>query len=251
MIVRSTAVDEIPAIEHDEAMDLAAAECNRLLEVADRLEETEWLRPTDCPDWNVKEMLAHLLGMFELQADGEERMRQFKIATAAVEQKGGLRIDAMTELQVREHAALSPSELGQALHETVPRAVAGRGGTTAEQRGSPFPSGLPGEDMWTFGYLFDIILTRDSWIHRVDICRAIDHDVELSEDHDGRIVADVVADWARRHAQPFGLTLTGPAGGRFSAGIGGPDLELDAVAFCRILSGRGPGSGLLATRVPF
>lgn len=251
MIVRSTAVDEIPAIEHDEAMGLAAVECDRLLAVADGLRERDWLRPTDCPAWNVKEMLAHLLGMFELQSDGDERMRQFKIATAAIEHAGGLRIDAMTALQVREHAAMSTDELRRTLHDTVPRALAGRARTTVEQRASPFPSGLPGEGMWAFGYLFDIILTRDPWIHRVDICRAVERDVDLTEDHDGRIVADVVADWARRHGEPFSLTLTGPAGGRFSAGTGGADLELDAVAFCRILSGRAPGSGLLATRVPF
>jgi len=54
-----------------------------------------------------------------------------------------------------------------------------------------------------------------------------------------------------RHGQPFTLTLSGAAGDRFTSGIGGPELELDAVEFCRILSGRAPGSGLLSTRVPF
>ena len=251
MIVRSTAAEAIPAIRHDEAMRLAAVECERLLAVADRLQEEEWLRQTDCPDWNVKEILAHVLGMLELQSDGDERMRQFKIATVAAEQTGSLRIDAMTALQVREHAALSSQDLRRALHDTVPRALTGRTGTTADQRAALYSSGLPGEDAWTFGYLFDVILTRDPWIHRVDICRAIEREMELSADHDGRIVADVVAEWARRHGQPFTLILDGPAGGRFSVGIGGPDLELDAVAFCRILSGRAPGSGLLATSVPF
>ena len=67
----------------------------------------------------------------------------------------------------------------------------------------------------------------------------------LSSDHDGRIVADVVADWARRLGQPFTLTLPGPAGGLFTAGAGGAELELDAVAFCRVLSGREYGAGLL------
>ena len=232
-------------------MELAAAECDRLLAVVDDLEPKEWLRPTDCPAWNVKDILAHLLGMFELQADRDEQMRQFKIATAVVDQKGGLRIDAMTALQVREHAAMSADELRRSLHDTIPRALRGRAGTTVEQRASPFPSGLPGEGMWTVGYLQDIILTRDPWIHRVDISRAVERDVELTEDHDGRIVGDVVADWARRHRQPFALTLTGPAGGQFSAGSGGPDIKLDAVAFCRTLAGRASGSELLATSVPF
>ena len=196
-------------------------------------------------------MLGHILGMLELQADGSERMRQVKIAAGVAEQTGILRINAMTALQVREHATLSSDALGAALHDAAPRALAARIATTAEQRDAPYPSGLPGEDAWTFGYLFDVILTRDPWIHRVDICRAIGHDMELSADHDGRIVAGVVTDWARRHGQPFTLTLDGPAGDRFSTGTGGADLHLDAVDFCRILSGRAPGAGLLTTSVPF
>jgi hypothetical protein len=75
--------------------------------------------------------------------------------------------------------------------------------------------------------------------------------MQLTPEHDGRLVADVVADWARRHGQPFTLRLDGPAGGSFTAGPGGPEIRLDAVQFCRILSGRDAADGLLATRVPF
>jgi uncharacterized protein (TIGR03083 family) len=251
MIARTTAVELIPAIGHDEAMQLATVECERLLAVADDLRDEQWLVQTECPDWNVKQMLGHVLGMLEAQSDGDERMRQFKIATGIAEQTGGRRLDAMTALQVREHASLSSDALRRALHDAVPRGLAGRTATTPEQRAAAYSSGLPGEDAWTFGYLFDIVLTRDPWIHRVDICRAIERDMELTSEHDGRIVADVVADWARRHRQPFTLTLSGPAGDRFTSGTGGPDLGLDAVEFCRILSGRAAGSGLLATSVPF
>jgi uncharacterized protein (TIGR03083 family) len=251
MIPRTTGAELIPAIEHDEAMRLAAMECERLLAVADDLRAEEWLLPTDCPDWNVREMLGHILGMLELQADAGERTRQFKIATSEAARTGALRLDAITALQVREHAPLSSEAVLRALHDTVPRALAGRRATTPEQRAGTYSSALPGEDAWSFGYLFDIILTRDPWIHRVDICRAVNRDMDLSTDHDGRIVADVVADWARRHGQAFTITLSGPAGDRFSAGTAGPDLKFDAVEFCRVLSGRSAGSGLLATRVPF
>jgi hypothetical protein len=61
----------------------------------------------------------------------------------------------------------------------------------------------------------------------------------------------VVAEWARRHGQPVMLHLTGLAGGRFASGDGGQELTLDAVEFCRILSGRAEGSGLLAQEAPF
>jgi hypothetical protein len=105
-------------------------------------------------------------------------------------------------------------------------------------------------ETWRMGYLLDTILTRDPWMHRVDIARATGRDLVLTSEHDGRIVADVVAEWARRHGQPFTLTLTGAAGGGF-ARDGGDHITMDAVEFCRILAGRAPGSGLLDQEVPF
>ena len=86
---------------------------------------------------------------------------------------------------------------------------------------------------------------------RYSVRRAIGREMVLSSEHDGRIIADVVTDWARRHGQPFTLTLSGPAGAVYTAGENGPDIDLDAVEFCRILSGRANGSGLLAVRVVF
>jgi hypothetical protein len=47
------------------------------------------------------------------------------------------------------------------------------------------------------------------------------------------------------------LRLTGPAGGTWARGEGGPVIETDAVEFCRVLSGRGHADGLLAVQVPF
>jgi hypothetical protein len=81
--------------------------------------------------------------------------------------------------------------------------------------------------------------------------------LELTADHDGVLVDDVVREWAGRHQRPCGLHLTGPAGGSWEFGTGGPRLELDAIDFCRILSGRpaetpvDDPAGLLTTEVPF
>jgi hypothetical protein len=47
------------------------------------------------------------------------------------------------------------------------------------------------------------------------------------------------------------LTLLGPGGGHYATGSGGEIIELDVVEFCRAVSGRLPGDGLLATRVLF
>lgn len=88
-------------------------------------------------------------------------------------------------------------------------------------------------------------------MHRVDTARATGRDLVLTPEHDGRIVGDVVAEWARRHGQPFTLELTGPAGGSFStgddAGDGGDTTVMDAVEFCWVLAGRGEATGLLRT----
>ena len=87
--------------------------------------------------------------------------------------------------------------------------------------------------------------------YRVDIARAHWSRVELTPEHDGRLIADVVAEWARRHDKPFSLTLTGPAGKEYISGESGEHITIDAVEFCRILSGRATGTGLLDQKVPF
>ena len=107
------------------------------------------------------------------------------------------------------------------------------------------------EEAWTIGYLIDIILTRDPWMHRADIARATGAAHVLTAGHDGVLVADVAAEWAARHGQPCTLHLTGPAGGTWSRCGGGPLIETDTVEFCRVLSGRGHADGLLAVQVPF
>jgi uncharacterized protein (TIGR03083 family) len=251
MTTTATPASAIPEIGHDEAMALAAVEYERVLTLVDDLTDADWPRPTDCTGWDVRATLGHMVGMFELQADTDERVRQVKAAAGLAAQSGGLRLDEMTALQVREHADLTTEELITALHDAAPRGLAARRATTAEQRAVPYVTGLPGEAPWTFGFLFDIIHTRDPWMHRIDISRATDRKLDLSADHDRRIVADVVSDWGRRHGQPFTLILAGPAGGTYQSGQTGPLIEIDAIEFCRILSGRAPATGLLTSAVPF
>lgn len=155
--------------------------------------------------------------------------------------------------QVRERAAMTPAAITSRLAAVAPRAVRARRRMPAPVRWAvrmktdpPFSA-----ERWRFGYLVDTIFTRDTWMHRLDISRATGRPMELTAGHDGRLVADVVAEWARRHGKPFTLTLTGPAGGHWRAGDNGEHLQLDALDFCWILAARQPGTGLLATQVPF
>src|SRR5262249_15477433 len=105
-------------------------------------------------------------------------------------------------------------------------------------------------EAWSLGYAVDVVLTRDTWMHGIDTSSATGRAARLTPEHDGVLVADVVAEWAQRHAQPCRLHLAGPAGGAWAVGSGGPTLELDAVEFCRILSGPARATGLLPTPGP-
>jgi uncharacterized protein (TIGR03083 family) len=230
-------------------MRLAATEYRRYLDQLRSLDAAGWARPTDCPAWDVRAMAGHCLGMAELAASLRAMVHQ----NVAAARRGGELIDALTDLQVQERAGLSTAELTARYADVAPRAVRGRSRRSAvlgrvRMPGKETVNGVP--ESWTFGYLFATILTRDTWMHRVDTARATGRDLVLTPEHDGVIVADVVAEWADRHRQPYALTLTGPAGGRWSSGDG-PELELDAIEFCRVLSGRGHGGGLLGVEVPF
>ena len=232
------------------AMRLAATEYERYVLHLGDLSTEDWTRPTDCPDWDVRAMAAHVLGMAAMAASVREGARQRKAARA----RGGVMIDALTDLQVRERAGLEPAEIIARLAATGPKAARGRRRTPWFVRrarlGDPEP--MPGSaEQWTIGFVVDTILTRDPWMHRVDSTRATGAPMVLTADHDGVLVADVVAEWLARHGKPVTLRLTGPAGGEWAQGTGGERIDLDAVEFCRILSGRAPAAGLLAVPVPF
>lgn len=241
-----------PRLDRDAAMRLAETEYGRFLDLMRDLEPEDWGRPTDCPGWDVRAMAGHTVGMAQMASGVRETTRQMTKAL----RRGGVPLDALTGLQVEEHASLSAEEVVARLAAAAPKAARARARTPGFIRRRAMPDEQPVDagsqlESWTLGYLLDVILTRDPWMHRVDICRAVEQEPQLTADHDGVLVADVAAEWAERHGQPCTLTLTGPAGGTWSWGEGGPALELDAVEFCRILAGRAEGHGLLATRVAF
>lgn len=245
----TTRVQDIPPLSRAEAMDLAAAEYDRFLDLLRSLRPDEWRRPTECAAWDVRAMASHLLAEAESHFSLREMAHQLRAYRKA---KSGPMIDAMTALQVRDRADLTPDEIVARFERAVPRSVRARRRMPGLVRRMSMKVDPPFEkERWRLSYLMDVIYTRDTWMHRGDISRGTGRDITLTPDHDGRIVADLVAEWGRRHGHPFTLTLTGPAGGTYVAGEGGEHIQLDAVEFSRILSGRAKGTGLLGTQVPF
>ncbi|BCJ47750.1 hypothetical protein GCM10010168_21090 [Actinoplanes ianthinogenes] len=250
---RSTAAPQRPRIDRSRAQRLATDEYARCADLLARLEPRHWSAPTANTGWDVRDTAGHMLGMVQMMSSRPQLIKQMATSTRQARRaKAPVSIDFLTALQVRQNAGLTTEELVARWRALSPKAVRGRSRMPGFLLGRAMPEAqLVGGQLerWTFGYLMDVILTRDPFMHRLDICAATGLDPQPTAGHDGVIVNDVVQEWARRHGRPFTLELTGPAGGAW--GSGAERITLDALEFCRIVSGRGEAGGLLATAVPF
>ncbi|WP_203337773.1 maleylpyruvate isomerase family mycothiol-dependent enzyme [Nocardioides limicola] len=253
-----TTISEITRIErHSDAGELAEHAYTSILTLLDDLDASDWNARTECPAWTVADMVGHMIGAAKGHASVPRSIRDQAWAARHKKEYGGSSLDAMNARQVAEHADLTPTERVAQLREIAPAAVRGRMRTPSLMRrmkitmptAGSVVTGMPDHIM--LGHLMDAILTRDVWLHRIDIARATGRELDWDPEADGRIVADVVAEWGTRHGQPFSLELTGPAGGHFRQGEGGEPITMDAIEFCRVLSGRAHGDGLLATKIFF
>ena len=253
--VAATHVDAVTPLGTAERVALAAEERRRWLVLLGDLDEAQWEAPSGCEGWTVKDLAAHLAGQAEQLANPVVAVRQARAGKRLA--RGRALVDGITEHQVGVRAGLRPHELVAELERVLPKAERSRrrfpftSRRLAMRVEAPQPHGSIVKERWPLAYLAQV-LTRDLWMHRVDVSLALGRRIELTAGHDGRLLEDVVADWARRHGQPFDLRLTGPAGGRWVRGDGGTYLERDAVEFARGLFGRGapPPSPLVAV-VPF
>jgi uncharacterized protein (TIGR03083 family) len=237
-------------LDRSTLMQLAATEYDRFASMLGALSEEDWTRATDCPGWDVRTMASHVLGMAEMAASVRQGVRQARRA----KKRGGVFIDALTAVQVEARTNMSAQQVTARMRLVGPRAARARRRipSVVRNRRLPIPQPVGGHDEdWTIGYLTDTILTRDTWMHRIDISRATNRPIELSAGHDGALTSDVANEWAARHGASCELHLTGVAGGNWSFGAGGPSVELDAIDFNRTVSGRESGRDLLQTAVPF
>jgi uncharacterized protein (TIGR03083 family) len=242
-------------VDHRDAFGLAITEYRRFADALDGVAPDQWSLPTDCAGWDVQQLTSHVVGMAEMWASLRENAKQMRAAKRAAK-TGAVFVDALTALQVRDRTGVEPAELIRRLRAAGPKAARARRRVPSLLRSRTMKPAqpIPGAEQlewWAFGFLTDTILTRDPWMHRIDLTRAIGQPMQLTADHDARLVADVVDEWLARHGQSVALTLTGRAGGSWTQGAAGQHLEYDALEFCRAVSGRGPAEGLLAVGVPF
>jgi uncharacterized protein (TIGR03083 family) len=251
--VRSTvtSVADIYPIDHKEGMALAETEYRRYTDMLEGLRPEDWDLQTVNTDWSVKQLTQHVLGFAESNAS----FRVFVKDMLAGKKRANLKgydhfIHGMNEVQVEDREHLTAGELVAQWKATWPKALKGRRHFPRFMRSIPLDFGPVIGKKPMGSYLMDVVFTRDTWMHRIDTCRAVGLDPVLTPDHDGRLIEDMVAEWTSLYDLSITLNLEGPAGGTYVRGTGEDELTIDAVEWIWILSGRGTGTGLLEKELP-
>jgi uncharacterized protein (TIGR03083 family) len=231
--------ESIPYTHVDEAHRLLATALSRFLTLIESLHADDWSKPTACTAWNVHDMVAHQAGGYASGTSYKEMIRQY----TSKPKPGQLPEDAINDLQVGERANKTPAELIAELKQIGPVAAHNwaYGFRAIKWVATPHPVG----GFMSIRHLMWVIHSRDTWMHRLDICRATDRPFEQTREHDGRIVELVVLDTAKKlnkklNGQAITLSLTGIAGSTWKIGTGNPtaEMEMDALDFNIFVSGR-------------
>lgn len=219
-----------------------AQQNEELLAVLRSLSGDDWNAPTDCAPWTPKDIAAHILGWAEAFTSFGEFRRLYASAFKRRSEFSNI-THATNQVQVDERKDMSPDEIVTRLGTALPRFAAFRARFGGPGRFVPFyDPGLLGRA--TLAYLMTTIFTRDVFMHRIDITRATSKPMVVGL-REARLIEDVVVDWARRTGATATVRLSGPAGGAYRVGPGETaTIEGDAVAFSRVLAGRGRISDL-------
>jgi uncharacterized protein (TIGR03083 family) len=233
---------EIPPTSPRRAAEVATAELDAELVLLGTLDEQDWRRPTDCVGWDVHDLTAHLVGEYEEITRPWVLLRRLRKGHRRYPHLS--RLDAHNQQQLDELGDQSGEELTTALARLAPEAIRARRRLPGPLRRLPVAKLFPEEARRMpdagLGYLLDVIMVRDVWMHRVDLARATGRPLALGE-HDREVVAQVVRDVGRCWNGPSVLLeLGGPAGRRWRLGKDVPaaTVRTDAVGYLRAVSGR-------------
>lgn len=225
---------DLPVTAPARAVEVALAQRAALVRQLEQLDPEQWLAVTECRPWTVRDIAAHIAG--ELGYTRNPFAYAGLTAGWLLHYRDRGFLDGTNEAAVRARRDWTPRRLLDTLRRDAPLAV-------PPQWARPLPlggvAGLPRDA--TFGYLTDVVLPRDCWMHRKDIARATGTTAD-PDPSDGEVVAQVVRDLGRHWLGPDAvLHLTGTGGGTWLLGTS-PQAALvadvDATEFLRLLSGR-------------
>jgi len=206
------------------------------------LEGTEWQRRTVCDAWDVADIAGHLIGQAEDVIKPWSFPRRFRKGKRVY--PGVPRFDAHMMVQADEHRGTPPAELRALFDRTWGKATRSISrNPELIRRVTMKVDDIPGFDRLALGYVWDILLARDLWMHRDDVCQAVGRSFDAGP-YAEEIVAQVLYDvddgpfWGERPAVV--LELTGQGGGTYRLGRGEPvgRAAVDAVSYMRTISGR-------------
>jgi uncharacterized protein (TIGR03083 family) len=253
MQTAAISAQQIPPITPDRVAEVANAELEASLALLRDLDDRDWAAPTDCAEWTVHDLTAHLAGQYQGLARLGVYLRRHSRAHRRYPALS--RLDADNRQQIDDLGGQTGPELVAMLAAIGPKAIRARrrvpGLVRRQHIGRMYPEeSLPDDRL---SYMLDVLGLRDPWMHRVDIARATGRPLLLGA-HDRVIVAQVIADLDQAwDGPPALLELTGPAGGRWTLGNAAPavTIQADAVDYLRALSGRDDHPDLQADGDPW
>jgi uncharacterized protein (TIGR03083 family) len=258
MNVDNRAAADIRPMTRDRAVEVAGRELREFRDLVGTLERVDWGRPTANTGWNVRDVVAHVVGQYQELARIGTFLRRLR--TARKRYPDRIALDGRNQVQIDELADKSSTDLLACLDRFGPAGLRAIRRMPSVVRRMPstwfFPEpALPDHRL---SYLFDVLTSRDTWMHRVDIAHATAKPLDIDE-HDQQIVAQVIRDLDRRWNGPtIVFDLTGPAGGVWTVGTGTATdtIRVEALDMMLHLSGRTtpdlrPPSPVAAARVIF
>jgi uncharacterized protein (TIGR03083 family) len=236
-----TDAHSIPYVTADEAYSLMKVQLERMLALLETLAPEDWTQPTACTLWNVRDMVAHQAGGYASGTGYSEMIHQY--GGSIIPRRGKLPEDIVNDLQVGERAGRSPAELIAELRAVGPVAIRKWAYEFRMAKLAAIPHAVAG--VLTLRHLMWVIHSRDTWMHRLDICRATGRPFDQTAEQDGRIAALVMRDVAKAlrgklQGKSLLFDLSGIAGGCWKVGVGEPSttIQMDVLDFNIFVSGR-------------
>ncbi|TDO35675.1 uncharacterized protein (TIGR03083 family) [Kribbella sp. VKM Ac-2527] len=206
------------------------------------LDGDDWHRRTVCDEWDVADIAGHLCG----QAEDVIRPWSFPLRDRRAKRvyPDVVLLDAHMMVQADDHRGTPPAELRARFDRLWAKASRIISRNPGLIRRIQFKvDGIPGFERIELGYVQDILLARDLWMHRDDVCQALGREFDAGP-YAEEVVAQVMLDlvdgpfWGARPTVV--LELTGQGGGIYHLGSGEPvaTLRTDAVGYMRTVSGR-------------